>query len=166
VAAFAIVLGVGGVAKMGRPEGAVGALRALRLPATATMVRVLAGAELVVAVVVLVSGNRLTSLLMAISYFGFAGFVLLARRDVGTLSSCGCFGEADTPPTVTHLVFTLAAAMVAVVAVVAPVGPLVAGLRGQPLGGAPFLFFTGCCAWFGYASLAVLPKVTSLVRPR
>jgi hypothetical protein len=43
---------------------------------------------------------------------------------------------------------------------------LLTALRDQPLAGIPFLFLTGCCVWFAYAALAILPRTSALVRSR
>ena len=42
-------------------------------------------------------------------YAGFTAFVVIALRRGGVLSSCGCFGRADTPPTRAHALVTGAA---------------------------------------------------------
>jgi hypothetical protein len=164
--AFAVLLGIGGAAKLWRPEGAVRAIQGLRLPAGRLAVRALAAAEVAIAIGAVVFGTWTTSLLVALSYLGFCGFIVLARADFGSISSCGCFGTADTRPTGTHLFVTVAAAAVALATIVQPVGPLFPALGRQPIDGLPFLVLTGCCVWFGYAALAILPRSSALVRPR
>ena len=49
-------------------------------------------------------------------YLAFAGFVVVALRTGAPISSCGCFGKVDTPPSVVHVVLDLAFAGVAVAA--------------------------------------------------
>lgn len=166
VTAFAVLLGIGGVAKIRRPASTVRAARALGISAGSATIRLLAAGEVAIGCFVILSGNSLASLLLALSYLGFTGVVILAKAKVGSLSSCGCFGAPDTPPTATHLVVTVAASAVALLSVVRPAGPLLTALRDQPLAGIPFLFLTGCCVWFAYAALAILPRTSALVRSR
>ena len=49
--------------------------------------------------------------LVAFAYAGFAVFVLVALRRGWALTSCGCFGRPDTPPTLTHVVLNAGAAV-------------------------------------------------------
>ena len=94
------------------------------------------------------------------AYAGFTAFVVLALTRGGVLSSCGCFGKADTPPTRAHAVVTGAAALVALAvawpsppepwAPVADLGPAtVAGLAG----------LTALVAFLAWQVMAVLPSV-------
>ncbi len=53
----------------------------------------------------------LTGALVAAAYAGFAVFVLVALRRGWALSSCGCFGRPDTPPTPAHAVLNAGAAV-------------------------------------------------------
>ena len=48
------------------------------------------------------------------AYAGFAVFILVALRRGWALSSCGCFGRPDTPPTPAHAVLNAGAAASAV----------------------------------------------------
>ena len=161
----ALLLVIGGASKLWRPANTVHALRTLRLPAAALLVRLLAVCEVVIGVAAILIGDRITALLLAASYLGFAGFVVLAMVRGGALSSCGCFGTPDTPPTVIHLVVTLAAAAVSLAAVARPVGHLVRRLPDQPLAGVPFIGLTIASVWFAYTVLAVLPRATTYIRP-
>jgi len=171
MAAFALLLVLGGASKVGRPDNTVRALRDLRvpgLPATAPSVRLLALAEIAIGAAAIAYGGRLPALLMAISYAGFSAFVVIAMVRGGALSSCGCFATPDTPPTVAHLIVTVAAAGVAVAGVVKPVGPLLDNLdrigSTSPVQGGAFVVLTGCCVWFAYVALAVLPKTAPFNR--
>ncbi|MDP9073465.1 MAG: hypothetical protein M3N98_04670 [Actinomycetota bacterium] len=166
VVVMSILLVVGGAAKLWRPANTVGALRTLRLPAAAVLVRLLATFEVAVGASAIVIGNRLTAVLLAASYLGFTGFVLVAMARGGALSSCGCFGTPDTPPTVMHVVVTLAASAVACAAIAHPVGHVLDRLTGQPLAGLPFVALTACSVWFAYVGLAVLPRTSVFYRHR
>ena len=161
--ASAILLAVGGTSKVLRPANASNALRGLRLPAAPLGVRLLAVAETGVAVGALAHGGRYAWLLVAAAYLGFACFVALAMARGGPVSSCGCFGAADTPPTLVHVLVTIAASALALATGVGhPTGPLLDALVDMPLGGLPFLFATGCCVWFAHAAVALLPRTARL----
>ena len=115
------------------------------------------------AVGALTDGGRYAWLLVAAAYLGFAGFVVLAMSRGGAVSSCGCFGAPDTPPTLVHVLVTVAASAVALATAVGhPTGPLLGALADMPLGGLPFLLATGCCVWFAYAAVALLPRTARL----
>jgi hypothetical protein len=103
------VLGGAGIAKAVRPADTATALRAA--PA---LVRIGAVAEVAVATAALAAPGPVTGALVATSYAAFAVFVVVALRRGWALSSCGCFGRPDTPPTVAHAVLNGAAAASAV----------------------------------------------------
>jgi hypothetical protein len=162
--ASAILLATGGTSKLLRPANTVHALRGLRLPAARSGVRLLAVAEIGVAVGAVAGGGRLAWLLVAGAYLGFACFVVLALWRGGAVSSCGCFGAPDTPPTLVHVLVTTAASAVALATAVGhPPGPLLDALGDMPLLGLPFLLVTGCCVWLAYAAVAVLPRTVAFV---
>ena len=157
--AAAVLLVAAGASKLADPLPLVRALRSARLPAPASAVRALAGAEVGLGLTALLTGARAAALGVALSYAAFTGFVLLARRRGGVLASCGCFGKADTPPTTTHVVVTAALAGVAGAVAVRPLGPVQDLLAGSPLGGLALLLATAAVAATGYLVLAVLPLV-------
>ena len=155
-AAAAAVLAVAGVAKVARPGPTAAALRAARLPAHRAVVVALGGAEAAIGVGGLTVGSRLFGALVAACYLGFAGFVAVLRRR-GTDTSCGCFGQPDTPPTRLHLGLNLAAAAVALLAVRWPVR-LGSAVRALPPGdGLLLLALVAACVWLAYLSLSLLP---------
>ena len=157
--AAAVLLVAAGGAKLADPLPLVRALRSARLPAPASAVRAVAGAEVGLGVTALLTGARAAAVGVALSYAAFTGFVLLARRRGGVLASCGCFGKTDTPPTTTHVVVTAALAAVAGAVAVRPLGPVPDLLAGSPLGGLALLLATAAVAATGYLVLAVLPLV-------
>jgi len=159
-AVASILLIVGGAAKARRPDDTARAMRALGLPASPVFVRLFAAGETVIGAGALLAGGRALATLVAVSYFGFFAFVVLAMLRGGVLSSCGCFGSTDTPPTIVHLLVNLGLAAVSLAIVADPPGPLLDGLRGQPLIGLPFLVLTGCCVWLAYAAVAILPTAS------
>jgi hypothetical protein len=157
-AVASLLLVVGGAAKVRRPDDTARAFRALGVLSSPPLVRLLAAGEMAVGAAALLAGGRLVTVLVAASYLGFSAFVLLAMLRGGVLSSCGCFGSTDTPPTFVHVLVTLGLAAVSLATVADPVGPLLDGLSGQPLIGLPFLALIGCCVWMAYAALAILPR--------
>lgn len=156
LAAAALLVAAGG-SKLIAPSSTVRALRSARLPGSAALVRLLAGAEVVLGLVAIAFGSRPAAALVALSYAAFTGFVLLALARGGVLASCGCFGKADTPATRTHVAVTGGLAAVAAVVAVRPVGPLPDLLADQAAAGVPLLVATVAVAATAYLALALLP---------
>jgi hypothetical protein len=98
------------------PVNTVGALRALRLPASPLLVRVGAAAEATVGAAAALIGGSVWWALVAASYVAFAAFVVAALRAGTMIGSCGCFGHEDTPPHPVHVVLDLVLAGVAAAA--------------------------------------------------
>lgn len=161
--AGAVLLALGGALKARNPAPAVGALRGLGLPTWAPLVRVLAAVELGVGMAALALDSRVTAGAVAISYLAFAGFALLALRRGAMISSCGCFGRADAPPTASHVVINLAAGAVAAGVAADPSGTSFASaVADQPLFGIPFTFLCLTCAWFAYLAFTRLAQLNGL----
>jgi Methylamine utilisation protein MauE len=104
-----LLLGAG-AAKVVEPRRTVGALRALGWPSSPRLVRAGAVAEALLGAAALVVGGPVVGVLVAASYVGFAVFVAAALRSGTPIGSCGCFGEADTPPRLGHVGTNLALA--------------------------------------------------------
>jgi hypothetical protein len=131
VLAGAWLLALAGVTKAVRPAPTHRAVRTLAravlgrepgLPPAA--VRVLGLAELAAAVAVLTVDSKAVLWPLAAFYAGFTGFVVLALATGAPLSSCGCFGRDDAPPTLVHVVVDAAIAALAVAAATdAALGP-------------------------------------------
>src|SRR6266550_3440753 len=119
-AAAALLLAAGGLMKLARPHSTARALRSAGLPNSIVAVRIGAGVELVLAATAIVAGGTLPAAGIALSYLAFAAFIVLAYRRGGPVSSCGCFGEVDSPPTVLHVLLNIGAASAALVAWHAP----------------------------------------------
>lgn len=105
--AAALLLVAAGAAKVVEPARTVGALRALGWPAAPLLVRVGAAVELLLGAAMLSVGGAWVAGLVAVSYLGFAVFVAAALREGAPIGSCGCFGQADTPPSGLHLAVVL-----------------------------------------------------------
>jgi hypothetical protein len=102
----ATLLVVAGAQKIVDPAPAVGGLRALRVPAGRREVRCLAAVELVVGSVGIAAGG-LALLPVSASYLAFTVYVVAAMRSGTQVSSCGCFGREDTPPSGVHVVLNV-----------------------------------------------------------
>jgi hypothetical protein len=164
--AAAALLGLAGAGKLRRPAPTGAALRALGLPGGPLLVRAGAAVEVVVAAGAVTTGNRLAAALVAASYLGFTVFVLAAMRRNVPLSSCGCFGRPDTPPSPAHVAVNLTFAAVAASVAGAPVGGLARILDGQPMLGIPFLALTAVSVALAYLSLTLLPALLALASGR
>jgi hypothetical protein len=122
--AAAIVLAGAGAAKLARPTDTAKALRDAGMPLGRRAVRVGAAGEIAVAVATLLWSSPIGAALVALSYTSFAVWVVTALRRGWALSSCGCFGKPDTPPTRAHAALDAAAALCALVWAVESPGSL------------------------------------------
>jgi len=112
------LLAVAGAPKVLAPVNTVGALRSVGVRAPAVSVRLFGAVEAALGVVTLLTGARPLAALVALSYAGFSGFLVVALRTGGAVSSCGCVGRADTPPTRSHLAVTSMLAVTSLVAAI------------------------------------------------
>src|SRR4051812_18932335 len=155
VVAGAVLLVVAGAGKVRRPAATVGALRSVGVRVGRPAIRVLGGAETVLGLTAIAVGGVVPTALVGLSYLGFTGFLVVALRTGGALSSCGCLGRPDTPPTRTHAVVTAALGLAALVA--AGFG----GIKPRDLAwsgsDATLLALTALAAWFVWLAFAVLP---------
>ena len=161
-AVAASLLLIAGAAKAARPETTAGALAGVGMPVPAALVRVGGAAEAAIGAGALVVGTAPFAAALGLSYLGFAGFVLLALARRVPISSCGCFGREDTPPTMVHVAIDLACAGVAAAVALGDGGTIADILGGQPLAGVPFLLLVATSAWFAYLALGPLARVTTL----
>ena len=164
LAACALVA-VAGVLKLRRPADTAQALRTQGLPSGRAAVRALGAAEVVVAVLAL-TGTAAGAAALAVLYAGFTGFVLLALVRRRPLSSCGCFGRPDTPPSVVHVVVTTAGALCAAAAALtggAGLPALADASTGQAVAAAWGALLVGGLTW---AALAELPPVLAAAARR
>jgi hypothetical protein len=165
----AALLAVGGAAKAVRPRDTAQALAAVglrfpRLLPARVVVRVGGAVEAAIGVAALLVGGPVLCALVALSYLAFATFVLVALRTGAPISSCGCFGKADTPPSLVHVVLDVAFAAVAAGAAFTGGVALPNVLADQPLVGIPFLMLVviGCALVF--LAFSSLPKTMAAVR--
>ena len=160
----ALLLVAGGASKVLDPGDTATALRGAGVPLGRTMVRIGAAAELVVGAYAAVVGDRVGAVLVACSYAAFAAFVAVALARHVPIATCGCFGKADTPPSLVHVVLDVAAAVAAVGVIVDPGVGLRDALSRQPLSGIPYLVLLATGVYVAMLSLTALPRVLALVR--
>jgi hypothetical protein len=154
----AALLGLGGASKALDPGDTARALGTMGLPSSRVLVRAGGAVELVIGVGALTFGNRAFAALVALSYLGFLAFVVLARIRHAPLSSCGCFGRVDTPPSAIHMVVNAVAVFAAGAVVVDPGVGVPDVLAGQPLFGLPFLLLAMVGVYLSFVALTALPR--------
>lgn len=157
VVVVSALLALAGALKIAQPGSTAGALRALRLPSSLPLVRLLGAAEVVLGIAAGLSFWRPLLVLVAAMYLAFAAFVTATLGARTPLQSCGCFGRADTPPSAVHVGVNLAAAAVALVAAVTRTPSLADTLSGQPAAGVPFVLLVVVCVHLSVVVLTVLP---------
>src|SRR3954469_12968184 len=113
------LLAVGGAPKVLDPANTVGALRSVGARVPPMTVRLFGAVETALGIATFVTGARALAALVALSYAGFSAFLVVALRKGGAVSSCGCVGRADTPPTRSHLAVTAGLALTSLLAAVA-----------------------------------------------
>jgi hypothetical protein len=155
VLAACALLVLAGIGKVRRPATTVGAVKSVGFRVSATAVRLLGLGELVVGGTAVAVGGPVLTALVGLGYLGFTGFLVLALRRGGALSSCGCLGRPDTPPTVTH------AAVTAALGLTALGSAATGGLHPADWALAPtdvvLAAFTALATWLAWLVFAVLP---------
>ena len=163
-----LLLVLGGCAKTFRPGDTANALRAIGFRGgrrtTRAVVRIGGAFEVVVGAAALLTGRWWLAALVALSYAVFTAFVVRALRTGQPISSCGCFGKVDTPPSGVHVVLDIGFACVASAAAVVGGVALPDVLSDQPFGGVPFglLALLGC--YLVFVAFSALPKTMAAVR--
>ncbi|WP_345712259.1 MauE/DoxX family redox-associated membrane protein [Kineococcus glutinatus] len=160
-----LLLLVAARAKLLRPASTAQALRTQGLPSATALVRLLGAAEVALAVAALAEVPGAAAL-VACAYAAFTGFVLLALLRRRPLSSCGCFGEPDLPPTAAHAVVT---ALLATAAAAVALTGGAAGVPGLVGAGAGAALAAGAAAvlvcWLALLALTALPRLVAARRP-
>ena len=167
-AAAAVLLGVAGVPKVLDPGDLVRAVRSVGMPFGRRAVRAFALAEVVVAAGALALPGRVTAGLLAAGYAVFTAFVVTALRRGGVLSSCGCFGRSDTPPTPAHAVVTGAASVTGLLVALDPPGAGAwSGVTDSAAAVVGLVALVGLVGFLAWQVMAVLPTVQpSAIRSR
>jgi hypothetical protein len=157
------VLAVGGVAKLLGPEATVPMLRALGLPSSPVLARLLGALEVAVGVAAFLVGGRWLAIAVAVLFTIFTVAVLRLRAG-GEAVSCGCFGRSSAPPTLVHVAVDAVAAVVAIAAAVADAPGFLEVRADLPAAGVPQLLLTALAVWLGVAVLTVLPEALVAAR--
>lgn len=156
--AGATLLVSAGAPKVADPKPLVRAVRTAGLPFGPATVRAFAAAEVLSGIAAVVWPGRLTGGLLAAMYGLFSAFVAIALARGGVLESCGCFGQADTPPTRSHLAVTILFVLAGLALVAAPpASPWWRAGLGEVAGTVALTALLSLLAW---AVMAVLPTVT------
>ncbi|HWF73935.1 MAG TPA: MauE/DoxX family redox-associated membrane protein [Solirubrobacteraceae bacterium] len=163
VAVAVLVLALAGVAKLRAPDPARYALAAAGLTIPRAAIRILAGAELAVAALVLLAPGRAACALLAATY-GVLALVAgaLARRG----AACGCFGGGDAPATAAHVALSAALALVAAAAVAWPAHGIAWLLRGTPGVAGPLALGIAGAAYATVLAYTELPAAWTAWRPQ
>jgi hypothetical protein len=156
----AALLVVAGAAKVADPVNTVGALRAMRLPASPALVRVGAAVEATVGAAAALVGGSVWWSLVAASYVAFTAFVVAALRTGTMIGSCGCFGHEDTPPHPVHVVLDLALAGVAIAAAVQGLVPATS-IADHPGWGIVVVALSALGVYLVYAAFVDLPRAAA-----
>ena len=117
-----VVLAAAGWLKLRSPDATSRAFRAARLPLGPQSVRAFGLFEMAVAGLAIWVGGQIPLLLLAGTYWLFAGYLgvaLVRRPDL----PCGCFGGEQAPPSRAHLVLNLLAGVTALGATLVPNSP-------------------------------------------
>jgi ABC-type branched-subunit amino acid transport system permease subunit len=158
------LLALAGAQKLLDPRTTVGALRALRLPASPALVRLGSVAEVAIGVGAIVVGGAGLWWLAAASYVAFGAFVVAALRRGTMIGSCGCFGREDTPPHWSHVALNAGLAALAAAVATASPGPVLDELADRPVAGAAVVALSGVTLALLHAAFVDLPRVLQAAR--
>lgn len=162
--AVTALLALGGALKVARPNETATALAALGLPSQSFLIRGLGVTEIAIGTVAFGTAHPIASMLTAGAYLSFTGFVIMARRAKTPVQSCGCFGKAETPPSIIHITVNLAAAGIAALIAARPIPGLTKLLSDQPGAGVPLLLLIAVIIYLLYVALTALPQTFRAVR--
>ena len=152
------LLALAGGMKLVNPDLTSGALRTARLPHSRLLILGIGLIEVLIGVGGIVVGTSTAAFLAAALYAGFAWFVINALHNRLPISSCGCLGATEIPPSLHHVVLNIGAVIVLVFAGFFPIGPWGGIDQLAPGLAAAFVGFTGITIYALYAILAVLPQ--------
>jgi hypothetical protein len=161
------VLLLAGGAKLIRPDDTARALADATglagLRGWRRAVRLGAGAEVGLALWCLTWGGTTPTALVGASYAGFTLFVSWALTGRRPLSTCGCLGEPDTPPTWSHVVLCAAASTTAFLVAAEGGSGSLARVVSQAGGTAPAYLILAAAATYGVVLLlGAVPRLVSL----
>lgn len=118
-----------------------------------------AGAALEVVVGTAALFTTWAALLVGASYAGFAVFVFVALRRGWSLSTCGCFGEPDTPPSGGHVAVDLVLAAGATTAALTERTAPAQMIAHHPAWGATVVVLAAVTGGLAYLLMASWPRL-------
>jgi hypothetical protein len=151
------LLAIAGAPKVVHPANTLGALHSVGWRVPAISVRAFGAGEAALGVATLLTGARVLAALVAVSYAAFSVFVVVALRSGGAVSSCGCIGRADIPPTRSHLAITIALTVTSGIAAV--VGADGLSTIGWSPTAATTLCFAVLAGWLVWLVFTALPHL-------
>jgi len=152
------LLAIAGIFKVKEPAPTVGAMRALHLPSSIRLVRLMGLMEIILGVSAAVTGSAVAMALVGVAYFLFAIVVVAAMKAKTQIQSCGCFGKTDTPPSWLHLISNVLFAIVALVSALKGGESFPELLGNQPMLSIPFLVTFAVSLYLVILGLTVLPS--------
>jgi hypothetical protein len=160
----AVLLVLGGAAKTLRPDDTARALSEAGVRMPSMGVRIVAIAEVAIGGYAIVVGDRASAVLVALSYAAFTVFVVVALARRLPISTCGCFGRTDTPPSLVHVGIDLGAVVAAAVVAVDPGVGLLDVVNDQPVAGVPYVLLVATGVLCALVAMTTLPKTLALAR--
>lgn len=155
----AAVVGVAGASKLRKPMVTARALHAVGLPHRPMYTRVLGAVECAVGVAALFEPNQ-SAFALAGLYAAFAVITTYQLIGHSTVTSCGCFGDVETPPTPYHILFDAGAFAIAlIVALSSSPDGLNRLITAHPALGASYLVALAAAVYLAVLSLSLLPIV-------
>lgn len=161
-AVAAAVLLLAGGAKVLRPDDTWRALESAGVPGGPALVRTGALAEAALGAWALGWAQPAAMALVALSYAGFTLFLAWAMARSLPISSCGCFGEPDVPPTTVHVGVDVAAGIAAAGAAISEAPSVAAILADQPWAGVPYALLVVLAISLTVLTLTRLPRLRAL----
>src|SRR5690606_17575640 len=156
--AVAVLLVLAGAQKVVDPTMTVGALRALRLPASPLLVRVGAAGEAALGASAIVVGGPVLWGLVGASYLAFAVFVTAALREGTMIGSCGCFGREETPPHWSHVALNVVLAGLAGLLATRFDGAALDEMTAHPGASVGVVVTSAVAVYLLHAAFVVLPR--------
>jgi hypothetical protein len=162
LAIAAVVLAVGGVAKLRAPAAASPAFTALHLPSQPSFLRLFGAGEVLLGAAAFVWGGAVLAGAVGVLYVGFAVSAAVLSRRGGT--SCGCFGAESSETTPMHVVVDVLIAATALVAAMTGAPGLVGVVDDLGFAAVVYVASVALGLWLVVAVLTVLPDAMVAAR--
>ncbi len=155
-----LLLVLGGIMKLVFPHPAAHLIGTLGLPARVWIARLIGCAELAVGAFALALGGPVVAAVVGTVYAMFA-LVVLRALSKGS-PSCGCFGQADSPPSRVHVIanlFFVAVCLVSAGADKSPTDLVVDAARAHPAGAVSLVLAACVLAGLSFVIFTALPEL-------